>query len=60
MTSLGQTNLEIDPIIFGAWAIGGWHWGGCDDDVSIRAIHASIDAGIRSFDTAPIYGLGHS
>ena len=60
MTSLGQTDLEIDPIIFGAWAIGGWHWGGCDDDVSIRAIHASIDAGIRCFDTAPIYGLGHS
>ena len=60
MTVLGKTNLEIDPIIFGAWAIGGWHWGGCDDKKSIRAIHASIDAGIRCFDTAPIYGLGHS
>ena len=57
---LGASDLNVPPIIFGAWAIGGWHWGGSDDPESIRAIHASIDAGVNAFDTAPVYGFGHS
>jgi methylglyoxal reductase len=57
---LGSTNLEVPPIIFGAWAIGGWYWGGKDDKESMRAIHASMDAGVTAFDTAPVYGFGHS
>ena len=60
MKQLGQSELQIPSIIFGAWAIGGWYWGGTNDTQSIRAIHASIDAGISAFDTAPVYGFGHS
>jgi len=57
---LGQSELEISPLVFGAWAIGGWMWGGNDDSDAIKAIHASLDHGITSIDTAPIYGFGHS
>lgn len=57
---LGQTELEVPTIIFGAWAIGGWFWGGTDDDLAIDAIRASIDAGVTAIDTAPVYGMGHS
>jgi methylglyoxal reductase len=42
----------------GTWAISGWMWGGTDETNSIRAIQASIDAGINLIDTAPAYGLG--
>jgi aryl-alcohol dehydrogenase-like predicted oxidoreductase len=47
-------------VSFGAWAIGGWMWGGTDDDDAIRAIQAGIDHGITCIDTAPTYGMGHS
>ena len=57
---LGSSDLQVSPVIFGAWAIGGWLWGGTDDDAAIRAIHAAIDAGITTIDTAPVYGFGHS
>ncbi|MFT5682133.1 MAG: methylglyoxal reductase [Myxococcota bacterium] len=57
---LGHSDLSIPPVIFGAWAIGGWNWGGTDDGEAIRAIHASIDAGVTAIDTAPVYGFGHS
>ncbi|XOV92784.1 MAG: aldo/keto reductase [Bacteroidota bacterium] len=57
---LGKSNVEITPMVFGAWAIGGWMWGGTDDKDAIKAIKASIDMGITSIDTAPIYGFGHS
>ena len=58
--SLGNSDLQVPPIIFGCWAIGGWCWGGTDDKLAKDAIHASIDSGINTFDTAPIYGFGHS
>ena len=45
---------------FGAWAIGGWNWGGTEERESIRAIHAFLDAGGNLIDTAPIYGFGRS
>jgi aryl-alcohol dehydrogenase-like predicted oxidoreductase len=61
---LGNSNLFITPIGFGAWAIGGsgWEfaWGGQDDRDSIAAIRAALDAGINWIDTAAVYGLGHS
>jgi len=57
---LGQSDLMVSPVVFGAWAVGGWYWGGQDDADSIRAIHAALDAGINCIDTAPIYGMGHS
>jgi len=64
----GNTELVVSEIGFGAWAIGGGAmigntaigWGDADDTVSINAIHAALDAGINFFDTADIYGLGHS
>jgi len=58
--TLGLSGIPVSPIAFGAWAIGGWMWGGSDKEDSIRAIHACLDHGITSLDTAPIYGFGHS
>jgi len=45
---------------FGAWALGGWMWGGTDQNDPVGAIHAAIDHGINLLDTAPMYGYGHS
>lgn len=64
----GNSDLSVSEIGFGAWAIGGGvmigntsiGWGDADDEVSIQAIHAALEAGINFFDTADIYGLGHS
>lgn len=61
---LGQTDLRITPIGFGAWAIGGGEWAGGwgsqDDQESIAAINRALDLGINWIDTAPAYGLGRS
>jgi aryl-alcohol dehydrogenase-like predicted oxidoreductase len=61
---LGNSDLMITPIGFGAWAIGGsgWEhaWGSQDDNDSIAAIHEALEAGINWIDTAAVYGLGHS
>jgi aryl-alcohol dehydrogenase-like predicted oxidoreductase len=61
---LGNSDLKITPLGFGAWAIGGsgWSfgWGAQDDDASIAAIHRALDLGINWIDTAAVYGLGHS
>jgi methylglyoxal reductase len=57
---LGKSGIEASVIGFGAWAIGGWTWGGADEQESIRAIHAFLDAGGNLIDTAPIYGFGRS
>jgi len=61
---LGNSDMEITRMGIGAWAMGGggWKfgWGPQDDEASIRAIHAALDAGINWIDTAAIYGLGHS
>jgi len=62
--TLGNSDLKLTPIGFGAWAIGGGNWdfawGAQDDEESIRAIHQALDEGINWIDTAAIYGLGHS
>jgi len=57
---LGNSDLKVPAIAFGAWAIGGWMWGGTDDDAAVRAIRRAIDVGITCVDTAPAYGFGHS
>src|ERR1700751_4878076 len=61
---LGNSDLRLTPIGYGAWAIGGgnWEfaWGAQDDDESVRTIERALDAGINWVDTAAIYGLGHS
>jgi aryl-alcohol dehydrogenase-like predicted oxidoreductase len=64
----GNTDLLVSEIGFGAWAVGGGAmigntaigWGDADDAISLKAIQAALDAGINFFDTADIYGLGHS
>jgi len=57
---LGRSGLMVSPIAFGAWAIGGWMWGGADRKDAIKAIHACLDHRISTIDTAPIYGFGLS
>ncbi|MBN1646402.1 MAG: aldo/keto reductase [Spirochaetales bacterium] len=57
---LGNSGLEVSAIIFGAWAIGGWAWGGTDKTQAVAAIHQALDSGIDTFDTAPVYGFGMS
>lgn len=52
--------LSASAVGLGTWAIGGWMWGGTDDDAAERAIRAGLDAGITLIDTAPAYGLGHA
>ena len=56
---LGRTDLRVSEVGFGAWAIGG-SWGRVDDDTSMAALHAAVDAGVTFFDTADVYGDGHS
>ena len=57
---LGNSDLEVSVICFGAWAAGGWMWGGTERNEAIKAIRAAYDAGVGSIDTAPVYGQGNS
>ena len=65
---LGRCGIEISALGMGCWAIGGpaWRgetpigWGKVDDEESVRAIHAALDRGVNFFDTANVYGAGHS
>ncbi|HKH80713.1 MAG TPA: aldo/keto reductase [Methylovirgula sp.] len=54
------TKLNPTRVALGTWAIGGWMWGGSDDQDSIRTIKSALDRGINIIDTAPVYGFGHS
>ncbi|NMA83894.1 MAG: aldo/keto reductase [Epulopiscium sp.] len=58
---IGNSDLNAPILSMGAWAIGGgtW-WGENDDDISIKAIHKSLEYGVNWIDTAPVYGFGHS
>ncbi|MFG2131551.1 aldo/keto reductase [Streptomyces sp. NPDC048751] len=67
--TLGRSGIAVSPLGFGCWAIGGeWQdldgqplgWGKVDDDESVRAIHRALDLGVTFFDTADVYGTGHS
>ena len=66
--ALGRSGIDVSALGMGCWAIGGpfWDgeiplgWGEVDDDESIRAIHAAVDRGVNFFDTANVYGAGHS
>ncbi|MEJ2900809.1 aldo/keto reductase [Pedobacter panaciterrae] len=57
---LGKTDLNLSAITYGAFAIGGNMWGGNEKQDSIDAVHASLDHGVTSLDTAPFYGFGLS
>ncbi len=52
--------FKVSRIALGTWAIGGWMWGGTNEDESIQTIHAALDRGIILIDTAPVYGFGRS
>ena len=55
-----ETSIRISRVGLGTWAIGGWMWGGTDEEESINAINAAIDRGVNLIDTAPAYGFGRS
>ncbi len=57
---LGSSGIEASVIGLGAWAMGGWQWGGTDEEQSINAIHTALDEGINFIDTAPVYAFGYS
>jgi len=59
-TTLGSSDISVSKICLGTWAIGGWMWGGSDEQESIQTIRAAIDRGITFIDTAPVYGFGRS
>ena len=62
--AFGKTGMEITPVGFGSWAIGGsgWRaaWGPQDDDEAVGAIRRAVELGMNWIDTAAVYGLGHS
>jgi aryl-alcohol dehydrogenase-like predicted oxidoreductase len=55
-----RTSLTASRVGLGTWAIGGWMWGGSDDQESIATIQRALDLGVTLLDTAPVYGFGHS
>jgi len=57
---LGNSDLNVSVVTFGAWAAGGWMWGGADRKEAVKAIQAGFDYGVTSIDTAPVYGQGTS
>lgn len=57
---LPHTDIKVSAITYGAFAIGGWFWGGSDEQDAIRTIETAIDNGVTTIDTAPVYGMGHS
>jgi aryl-alcohol dehydrogenase-like predicted oxidoreductase len=57
---LGDSGVAVSEIVFGAWAIGGWMWGGADRNDAVGAIRTAVDLGMTSIDTAPAYGFGLS
>jgi aryl-alcohol dehydrogenase-like predicted oxidoreductase len=59
-TSIRDVSVPASRVGLGTWAMGGFQWGGSDDDESVRTIHAALDSGITLIDTAPAYGFGHS
>ena len=55
---LGETDLTLSVVAFGAWAAGGWMWGKTERKDAVEAIRASYDVGVTSIDTAPFMGRG--
>ncbi len=57
---IGSSGIQTTAVGLGTWAMGGWMWGGTDEDLAIKAVQASIDEGTSLIDTAPAYGMGKS
>jgi aryl-alcohol dehydrogenase-like predicted oxidoreductase len=58
--TLGKSDIRISELAFGAWAIGGWLWGGADSSDAVKAIETAVDNGMTTIDTAAVYGFGLS
>jgi aryl-alcohol dehydrogenase-like predicted oxidoreductase len=58
--NIADTGLTVSRVGLGTWAIGGWMWGGTDEQESIATIHAAVERGVNLIDTAPAYGFGRS
>jgi len=58
--TISRTDIKVSRVALGTWAIGGWMWGGTDENQSIATIHAALDQGVNLVDTAPVYGFGRS
>lgn len=59
-TSIAHCQQKVMRIGLGTWAIGGWQWGGTNEEKAIATIHQALDLGINLIDTAPVYGFGIS
>jgi aryl-alcohol dehydrogenase-like predicted oxidoreductase len=59
-TKIRDLPIPASRVGLGTWAMGGFQWGGTNDDESVRTIHAALDRGVNLIDTAPAYGFGHS
>ncbi len=59
LRSLGSSDVKVSAVTFGAWAVGGWMWGGAEEAESIAAIQSSVDHGATTIDTAAVYGQGY-
>lgn len=57
---IGTSDLQLSAICFGAWAAGGWMWGGTERKDAVAAVRAAYDMGVTTIDTAPVYGQGTS
>lgn len=57
---LGSSGIDVSSVGFGAWAVGGWMWGGVEEGQAVAAIQAALDHEVNLIDTAPIYGYGRS
>ncbi|MCD6459620.1 aldo/keto reductase [bacterium] len=60
LRKFGNTDINVTPIGLGTWVIGGWMWGGADENDAVDAVTVSIEQGVNLIDTAPIYGFGKS
>ena len=60
IANIPGTPLRVSRVGLGTWAIGGWMWGGTDEEESVKTIHAAVERGVTLIDTAPAYGFGRS
>ena len=58
--TIGKSNISASVVAFGTFPLGGWMWGGCDENAALNTIAEALDLGINLFDTAPLYGWGSS
>ncbi|MDZ7660685.1 aldo/keto reductase [Fodinibius sp.] len=59
-TQVSNLNFNISRVTLGTWAIGGWMWGGSDDQLAVETVIEALEKGVTTIDTAPVYGFGKS